>query len=439
MAFWYSSSEKPAVVLDLGSSYLKCGFAGDSSPRAIVPSPVRDLLRATAPPTVAGLTRFTRHFSRVLLQLAAYTLRCRDGTAQPLTREGWLDVIAPLMQHIYFSVLRTKPDERRVIIIEDLVANTLMRSAIAHVLFDLLNVPSAAFAPSLVLALSTTGVGSGIVVDIGLAETRVLPIVHGSPVSRAFQTLPVGAATVRARMETPTFSAAMAEEALAQRGCVAPRRPARSGAAGDGAADGDAERSAVAEGSAAAAGRALEVLWELDEEECSVATSVLDALLLCSADVRCRAAQNIVLVGGLAVLPGIDARLRAEIVDRCAELPRFHSLLPLRERFGFFAEAELGGRTLFPASTRAWVGGSLLGKLTTFGGASYQSRSKSPIALTGMLSVDRKQYLARGLPDPMSVVDAAALAELEEAEADAAAAALQGVAAATDKQANVDE
>lgn len=341
------------------------------------------------------------------------------------------------MQYIYFSVLRTKPDERRVIIIEDFVANTLMRSAIAHVLFDLLNVPSAAFAPSLVLALSTTGVGSGIVVDIGLAETRVLPIVQGSPVSRAFQTLPVGAAAVRSRMVTPTFSAAMAEEALAQHGRVAPHRPAGgSSAAGDGA-----ERSAVAEGSAAAAEHALEVLWELDSEDCSVATSVLDALLLCSADVRCRAVQNIVLVGGLAVLPGFDARLRAEIMDRCAELPRFQSLLPLRERFGFFAEAELGGHALFPASTRAWVGGSLLGKLGALGGASYQSRStKSPIAMTAMLSVDRKQYLSRGLPDPMSVVGAAALDEFEEAEAEAAAAAaaaLKGVAAAAEKLVDV--
>ena len=34
----YYGSEKSSVVLEFGSAYTKCGFAGESSPRQIVPA-----------------------------------------------------------------------------------------------------------------------------------------------------------------------------------------------------------------------------------------------------------------------------------------------------------------------------------------------------------------------------------------------------------------
>ena len=395
-SFRYGATpEKPAVVLDLGSAYLKCGFAGESSPRAIVPSPVRIPVHGASPRATRYRTTQNSHSPPRASppQLGAHASRWRDGASQPMTRDGWLDVLSPLLQKIYFHILRTKPHERRVVVVEDFVANTLMRSTIAHVLFDLLNVPSVSFAPSPVLALSTTGAASGIVVDVGLAETRVLPIVHGAPVSRGFQTLAIGAASVRARMVTPAISTAMAEELLAQSARVSPTRPATAAAA------------AAADGGGTSAESALELLWELDSEERSVATCVLDALLLCSVDARCRAAQNIVLIGGLTMVAGMDARLHVELDALIAERPRYAPLRAIRPRLRLFAESELSGHGLFAANARAWVGGSLLGKL--------QALSQSPVSA---ISVSKKEYVVSGLPDPTSLAFGREEEEEEEEE-----------------------
>ena len=34
----FGSTEKTAIVLDIGAAYTKCGFAGDAHPRCIVPT-----------------------------------------------------------------------------------------------------------------------------------------------------------------------------------------------------------------------------------------------------------------------------------------------------------------------------------------------------------------------------------------------------------------
>ena len=40
MDYTYGGAEKKAVILDFGSSFIKCGFAGEGSPRHIIKSEV---------------------------------------------------------------------------------------------------------------------------------------------------------------------------------------------------------------------------------------------------------------------------------------------------------------------------------------------------------------------------------------------------------------
>uniref|UniRef100_A0A8C2Y8N6 Actin-related protein 10-like n=1 Tax=Coturnix japonica TaxID=93934 RepID=A0A8C2Y8N6_COTJA len=47
-----SGGEKTAVVLDLGEAFTKCGFAGETGPRCIIPSEIKK-------PDVSKVTHFT--------------------------------------------------------------------------------------------------------------------------------------------------------------------------------------------------------------------------------------------------------------------------------------------------------------------------------------------------------------------------------------------
>ena len=50
-----------------------------------------------------------------------------------------------------------------------------------------------------------------------------------------------------------------------------------------------------------------------EEQESSVLTAIVNALMRCNRDCRLHAARNIVLVGGTAGLPGFPARLLEEL------------------------------------------------------------------------------------------------------------------------------
>lgn len=57
----------------------------------------------------------------------------------------------------------------------------------------------------------------------------------------------------------------------------------------------------------------MEILFEQDNEEKSVATLILDSLMQCPIDTRKQLAENLVIIGGTSMLPGFLHRLLAEI------------------------------------------------------------------------------------------------------------------------------
>ena len=65
---------------------------------------------------------------------------------------------------------------RKVIVAEETLLPYRIKEAICRVLFTYFQVPSVTFLSSHVLALASTGLRTGLVVDIGWYDTRVLPV-----------------------------------------------------------------------------------------------------------------------------------------------------------------------------------------------------------------------------------------------------------------------
>ena len=96
----------PAVVVDLGSVFIKCGFAGEGAPRLILPSPIAECL----------------------------------SEADPLSVPAWERIMATLFRTLFFRTLQIKPHEHRIVICEQYLAPSALRDGVARVLFEKFNV-----------------------------------------------------------------------------------------------------------------------------------------------------------------------------------------------------------------------------------------------------------------------------------------------------------
>ena len=86
------------------------------------------------------------------------------------------DLLAPCLQNLRPFPPSFSPSSPRS---QDWLAPQQYRQALCHVLFEQLSVPSVLFVSSTEALLYTSGESTGIMVDVGDAETRVMPIYEG--------------------------------------------------------------------------------------------------------------------------------------------------------------------------------------------------------------------------------------------------------------------
>ncbi|KAK3730365.1 hypothetical protein QZH41_014846 [Actinostola sp. cb2023] len=98
----------------------------------------------------------------------------------------------------------------------------------------------------------------------------------------------------------------------------------------------------------------FDILFDGDEEEKSIATVLLDSLILCPIDTRKKLAENIVLIGGTAMTPGFKHRLMQEIYI-LLQSPQYKDKL--------FIKTVKMHQTPVNANSTAWLGGAIFGSL----------------------------------------------------------------------------
>eukprot|EP00058_Branchiostoma_floridae_P027718 XP_002613209.1 hypothetical protein BRAFLDRAFT_262678 [Branchiostoma floridae] len=319
--------EKTAVVIDIGTSYTKLGFAGECGPRAIIPSEVK------------------RQQTGKVVRLEDYYNTNQDEL---------FAVLVEFLHQMYFRYLLINPKDRRVLIAESVLVPTNFRDTLAKVLFRHFEVPSVMFAPSHMLTLLTLGINTALVMDVGYADTLVLPIYEGVAVLGAWQSLPLGGRAIHKRLESLLLaestvateggtelplssivgtvkeeiledikvrtcfvcsmerSRKVQDAAMAQLGLIDPSQAGQSPVA--------STKDFVRQKSA------TEVLFEQDNELQSVATLILDAIIKSPIDTRKELAENLVVTGGTALLPGFLHRLMQEL-NSLRQSPKYSSKL----------------------------------------------------------------------------------------------------------------
>ncbi|KNF05563.1 hypothetical protein PSTG_01373 [Puccinia striiformis f. sp. tritici PST-78] len=147
------------VILDLGSKVWKAGFSSETNPRVVIS--VNELCK----PILGGAGKLDSIWNI-----------SNNSTISLVS-----DAISIGLTRIFFNHLMIDPKQRKVILIENPLMPTNLRSEIAIVLFDQLHVPSISFTPSPVLTLMACGILTGLVIDIGNLETSVIPVYMSRP------------------------------------------------------------------------------------------------------------------------------------------------------------------------------------------------------------------------------------------------------------------
>ncbi|XP_070787756.1 actin-related protein 10 [Pituophis catenifer annectens] len=376
-----SGGEKTAVVIDLGAAFTKCGFAGETGPRCVIPSEIKK-------PGVSKPIRIVQY---------------------NINTEELYSYLKEFIHMLYFRHLLVNPRDRRVVIVESVLCPSHFRETLTKVLFKYFEVPSVLFAPSHLMSLLTLGINSAMVLDCGYTESLVLPIYEGIPVLSCWGALPLGGKAIHKELEYQLLEQSTVDtgaikgqslalvmgsvpedivEDIKVRTCFVSdlQRGLKIQAAKFDMND-SAERPTpppdvdypldgkkILHINGSIRDSVVEVLFVQDNEEKSVATLILDSLMECPIDTRKQLAENLIVIGGTAMLPGFLHRLMAEI-RYLVEKPKYKEILASKTFRVHTPPAK--------PNCVAWLGGGIFGALQDILGS--RSVSKEYYNQTGRI------------------------------------------------------
>eukprot|EP00644_Phytophthora_capsici_P008038 jgi/Phyca11/125463/e_gw1.58.148.1 len=313
-----SLSDKSALVLDLGARYARCGISGERAPRCVERWQVGDMLQS------------------------------------PLSAAEWQQYLYPKLHALCFDLLLVNPTRRRFVVCEDLLLPRVFRETLLNILFDVLKASAVTMVPSMMAVLYATANHTALVVDCGWAETRLLPVFKGIPLPYLYETVSVGSRNCceaikreldasrdqpmdGSKLATPVTEA-MAEDIL-ERACFAQQKT---------------QDNDILQVSGNLRTAAVEQLLIGDDttDGTSIVDGIIHVLKNAPLDIRAAMLENLLLVGGTAMIPGLAQRVVAEVREALRHDNEFASASNSVDRAQVV-------RTNFPRNMLAWVGGSI--------------------------------------------------------------------------------
>ncbi|XP_054727182.1 actin-related protein 10 [Anastrepha obliqua] len=331
--------EKPPVVLDIGTAYTKLGFAAEAYPRKIIPS---EVILSTN-----GLTK---------------------GLLEYENTDDLYDQFVDFLQVIFFKHLLVIPKERKIVIVENVLGQTVIRETLARVLFRHFEVSSIMFVPLHMIALATLAVPTGVVVDIGYTETTVMPVYCRVQIMQAFQDQEYGGRAVHAEIKRQLLEAGVKEKYLTEsvledikvRTCFVTNferaksyrnnQPPEAPPCVEYPINGEE----IINIPGILRETAFEIMFEDNNDRDSLPHLILRAILSCPVDVRRSLVESIFVVGGSAIIMGLLSRLRAEMQYLAKKDEEYKKKLCGDIKFKFH-------KTIGRENFTAWLGGSLCG------------------------------------------------------------------------------
>ncbi|KAF7301444.1 hypothetical protein MIND_00709700 [Mycena indigotica] len=183
----YGGDEVSALAVDIGSSSVRVGYAGDDTPRAVIPSSygyhqtLPDTDTTMQDPAEAANT-FQRKAAKMYLGQFGPSV-WREGMQVGNPIQGGLisdfEPVTALIRHAIEDVMRCNATEHPILVTEPAWNTPQNRERMAEIMFEEFQVPAFYIANTGVLNAFAAGKGSALVIDIGQKMASVTPVVDG--------------------------------------------------------------------------------------------------------------------------------------------------------------------------------------------------------------------------------------------------------------------
>lgn len=377
MSAQYGGDEIGALVLDPGTHATRAGFAGEDTPKCLIPS-------------TYGLvpTKAKKFYGDGTIHVPRPEMEVREYMHEGAVRD--FDAASDVWSHVFAEGLRTEVGESPLMITEPAWNTAANRERTMEVAFETMRVPASYLLKGVVAAAFASGKSTALVVDIGHGVTSVTPVYDGLVLKRGMQKQAFAGAALNSlvdelfnerELEVPPHFAVkkkgaqetgegatvvMSPEGLtnsflsAERTRIveefkesvlqvheatyneltAQQRPQRIFELPTGRQEVfRAERFKIPE-----------ALFTTDDNHTSIQEMIKTALNSTEIDVRPILLQNIIVTGGSSLIPGFENRLQTEL------LQIFQGAKIRITAAGNTVERKCAG----------WLGGSILASLGTF-------------------------------------------------------------------------
>lgn len=347
-------AETCTIVVDVGSSSVKAGYAGDDVPSTIFPS----CMMKCGP----GVEYFEADGSEA------------GANSHPVCRgqvKDW-DQMEKLWQRIMDKIGLTSPDSASVLIVESPTTTIAERSKWAEMLFEK-SVPSICFGNSAPLSLFASGRTTGMVVECGAGITTVNPIFEGLALTHACIPMEFGGQDITASFRTilsqhqypiDYVDARQLKEKMAE--VYVPSKDLIYHAPVD------TKQFELPDGTQVKVPKKVftdctEPLFRNDRPfPAGLIMQAYEALRLCDDSIRKDLSHNVVIAGGTSLLPGLSDRLQIELQQRInaeAKASKAQGLIAHEVRVVPNSHYSESGYT-HQRRIAAWIGGSILSSIT---------------------------------------------------------------------------
>ncbi|CAL8466914.1 g6450 [Coccomyxa elongata] len=310
------------IVCDNGTGFVKCGFAGDVSPRAVFPCIVGHPLNGQPQP---GKQVFVGHDCTARRHDLDINYPISNGLVQ-----SWEDM-QHVWDHTFENILRIDSHARaesRILLTEPPLNPLSNRQRLMETMFETYNFAGAQIQIQAVLTLYAQGLVTGLVVDIGDGVTHIIPVIEGCSFPHLTRRLNVAGRDVTARLvdllqrrgyalnRSADFDTA---RALKERLCYVSADCKRELQLAR-------ETTCQQQSYTLPDGRTIRLASErfmapealfnpslLDMESPGIAEQVFQCIQDMDVDNRMSLYQHIVLSGGSTMLPGLTTRLERDI------------------------------------------------------------------------------------------------------------------------------
>ncbi|NXJ14746.1 ACTL9 protein, partial [Odontophorus gujanensis] len=160
------------VVIDMGTRSCRVGFSGHHSPSAEVS-------------TLVGYQMGSEE-ARSEVVIGEEALLYPDSEIMDVMHNGLIinwEAAESLWKHLLEHELRVNPEDHPLLLTEPPFSPTCSREIIAEIAFEVLGTPGLFVAPQSVLSVYTHGKISALVLDMGHAATRAVPVLEGRSIA----------------------------------------------------------------------------------------------------------------------------------------------------------------------------------------------------------------------------------------------------------------